>query len=172
MRAVVLFASIAWASASRVLFESDVVSFERPSWIQGRRAASRDVIDVTFVVKPSPDAIAALESKFWEVSDPFDPRYKEYLSLEEAAELLHPTLPKASEVPGGRAQSDAEKVVAYLVAQPGLMAGSLDVSLSRGFVSASLYAGAAEKLFETGVYTWLPQTTVYAMFTEYYDEKT
>jgi hypothetical protein len=151
MRAAVFLTSIAWASAARVHFESDVVSFERPSWTQGRRAASRDVIDVTFVVKPTPDAIAALESTFWEVSDPFSPRYKDYLSLDEAAELLHPTFSQVSDVNGGRSLSDAAKVVDYLVSQPGLMAGSLDVTLSRGFVTASLYAGAAEKLFDTGM---------------------
>lgn len=147
MRAVILLTSAAWASAARVVLESEVASFERPSWVQGGRAATHDVIDVTFVVKPAPDAVAALEAKFWAVSDPFGARYKEYLSLDEAADLLHP----AQEDGGQAPRSGAAFVAAYLVAQPGLLAGALNVARSRGFVSASLYAGAAEELFGTGL---------------------
>lgn len=151
MRALIpLFTSAAWASAARVVLESEVTSFERPSWVQGGRAATYDVIDVTFVVKPAPNAIAALEATFWAVSDPFGAAYKEYLSLDEAADLLHPTQPAFDQY-GQAPRSGAAFVVAYLEAQPGLLAGELDVALSRGFVSASLYAGAAEQLFGTGL---------------------
>ena len=49
----------------------------------GERVGAGDEIEVTFVMKTCPMKRAALEAKFWAVSDPFGNDYKHYLSLAE-----------------------------------------------------------------------------------------
>ena len=91
-------------------------------------------------------------SQFWAVSDPFGADYKNYLSLEQIADMLHPV--KEGEVPAN------EAIMAFLAAQPGLVVAheGLSTTLTRDLVNAKLNAKAAEEFFGTELYHYGPAT--------------
>jgi tripeptidyl-peptidase-1 len=90
------------------------------------------------------------------VSDPFGAEYKKYLSLDDVADLLHPA-PTAEERASGELPSN-EFVLAWLAAQPGLLASGKDAAATkvRDLVSATLNAQAAEQLFGTELFHYTP----------------
>lgn len=158
-KAVLVLAAFSGAASARVAMEADA-TFERPTWTQGARVSAKDTIDVTFVLKTCPMKRAKLEAKFWAVSDPFGAEYKQYLSLEDVADLLHP-VPTAEERVAGELPSH-EFVVAWLLAQEGLLASgkgnALAVTKVRDLVSATLNAQAAEQLFGTELFHYAPSS--------------
>ena len=86
---MILALALAVSSGSAVqIKEAGISSFKHKSWVQGEYSAE-DTIDVTFVLHTCPKKRAALEEKFWAVSNPKSGEYK-YLSLEQVADLLHP----------------------------------------------------------------------------------
>jgi len=121
---------------------------EFKTWNQEARVSPEDTIDVTFVVKTCPMARAKLEEKFWAVSDPFGPEYKNYLSLEQVADLLHP-------VKEGETLA-AEFIVDFLNKHEGLVQ-STSITKTRDLVTATLNAKAAEEFFNTQLYHYSPK---------------
>ena len=90
--------------------------------------------------------------QFWAVSDPFGAEYKQYLSLEQVADMLHPVM---------EGSAANKLVMEFLQAQPGLVVSSSDeasltTTTTRDLVNAKLDAVAAEAFFETELYHYGP----------------
>jgi len=99
--------------------------------------------------------LLVVTAQFWAVSSPFGHDYKQYLSLEEVADLLHPLPPL-----GSSEELDAEYVIKFLASQEGLLARSVPEAVTmtrtRDLVTAVLVATKAEELFGTSLYHFVP----------------
>ena len=150
---VILALALAVSSGSAVqIKEAGISSFEHKSWVQGERVSAEDTIDVTFVLHTCPKKRAALEEKFWAVSNPKSGEYKKYLSLEQVADLLHPMPEEGSEE-----LLAADAVTRHLYSVDGLVhRRRTTMTKTRDMVRATLNAKAAEAFFGTELYHFQP----------------
>lgn len=151
LKVLLILAATAGASAARTILEPSIQKFDHPTWVRGSRVNEKDTIDITFVVKTDPVRRAALEEKFWAVSNPFGPEYKKYLSREEIIEILHP-------VPTAEGETLASDFIArYLSNHAGVDPADVSITYTRDMVSVKMNALKAETLFNTELYHWKPE---------------
>jgi len=90
MRAAALLAVLAAAFAvltPRTLMEPEVSSFSHVDWIKKSRAPADEAMEVIFVLQSSPTKQAALEAVLLDRADPASPRFRQWLSHEQLAEI-------------------------------------------------------------------------------------
>jgi len=78
------------AAAQWTKMEADVAVHDPAvsSWVKGEAAPADHSVGLSVVVRIDEDRRAALEQKFWEVSDPKNDNYGQYLSRDQVTELL------------------------------------------------------------------------------------
>ena len=145
---VVCLAALWGSVGARVVLEADITSFERPSWTRTTRVQEGETVEVSFALRIQPERRTALEAKFWSVSDPFGDDYKKYLELSTVAALTFPFEDDK--------QPPHSFVLNWLHQQPGLLVGEATATKTRDLVVATLNAVAAESLFATELYHYVP----------------
>jgi len=78
------------AAAQWTKMEADVTPYNPAvsSWVLGEKPSADHSVALNVVVRVDDDRRAALEQKFWEVSDPKNANYGKYLSRDEVTEML------------------------------------------------------------------------------------
>lgn len=122
------------ASTTRIQLEPDVEWRSPVGWTQGAPSPNTTV-NLVFVLRLSPDSHRALESAFWEVSDPENPRYGDFLSQDEIRTMLN-------------ISSDAVGAVVEFVQSHG---GKANVNPTSDLISVSISLTAAEAMLQTTI---------------------
>jgi len=149
---VLALALTACAHGALVQMEPSISAFGGESWIRGNRVSPRDELEVTFVVKTPEARRAALEDKFWSVSNPKSAEYKQYMSLDEVADMLHPVpLPGSGDKLGAQVVVDA-LAQANTQASGALLVNDPSVAKTRDLVTVRMNAQQAEGFFNTELY--------------------
>ena len=138
----------------RVNLEPDVPDHaigQARHFVREGRVTPTDMLRLQIVLRHDPAAVAALESTLLAVSDPRNPRYGQYLSINDITTMVGPD------------PSHAEAVRAMLLAYS-IPPTHVEVNKNRDIVTVRLPATLAEEIFHTTLYRFRHTGKVEASF--------
>jgi len=143
-----------FASQPRTRLEPDVPDHgfgQARHFVREGRVVPTDMLRLQIVLRHDPAAVAALESTLLAVSDPQNPRYGQYLSIDDITTMVGPD------------PSHAEAVHVLLLAYS-IPPTHVEVNKNRDIVTVRLPATLAEEIFRTKLFRFRHTGKVEASF--------
>ena len=124
-----MFAAFGLAASARVVMEDGLSAVPSSSWLQQSRCTG-STLSLMVMLKKSAAQKAKLEETFWAVSDPFGPKYGDFLTHSNLTALV------------GSSDAAIEEVVAWLTESGATYTA---VAKTKDAIEVALPCSAAEK---------------------------